>query len=204
LACVLQAPLNVSVAHKIVYSPHVYGPDVAWQDYQRAPNFPANMPPIWDYFFGYLMKSNISDAAVIIGEWGGGYKNVDKINSDAISSYVQSLGMTSNIWWCLNPTSQDTGGLLMNDWVNVDPNKYNLLKSTVVNPTYFYTSGNQICYYNEIPIPTPHPQHPFPLLHLQQHPLLQRKHLLHRSLAQVERFPKQQLLGQLSVVPYLV
>ena len=47
-------PLTIP-ANKLVLSPHVYGPDVHVQPYFEDPNFPENMPAIWDAHFGYLV-----------------------------------------------------------------------------------------------------------------------------------------------------
>jgi endoglucanase len=34
--------------------------------------------------------------------------------------------MTDNFYWCLNPNSSDTGGLLMDDWVTTNEDKLDL------------------------------------------------------------------------------
>jgi len=69
--------------------------------------------------------------------------------------------MTSNVWWCLNPTSADTGGLLNDDWETPNIPKLNLLTKTVPNPTLFYKTADQICFYNYVP-PVPTPPTPLP------------------------------------------
>lgn len=50
----LQAPVRLPVAGKLVYSPHVYGPDVFCQPYFNDANFPHNMPDIWTRHFGWV------------------------------------------------------------------------------------------------------------------------------------------------------
>ena len=37
---VKSSPVTLNMPNKIVYSPHCYGPDVAYQDYFQASNFP--------------------------------------------------------------------------------------------------------------------------------------------------------------------
>ena len=41
-----QHPVNLTKSQKLVYSPHNYGPSVAYQDYFQDPDFPNNMPAI--------------------------------------------------------------------------------------------------------------------------------------------------------------
>ena len=43
--------------------------------------------------------------------------------------------MTDAFFWCVNPDSGDTGGLLNNDWMTPDNNKLALLQKLVPNPT---------------------------------------------------------------------
>jgi hypothetical protein len=43
--------------------------------------------------------------------------------------------MTDNFFWCLNPDSGDTGGLLADDWITPDITKLNLLAGLVPNPS---------------------------------------------------------------------
>jgi endoglucanase len=40
-------PVRLSVPKRLVYSPHVYGPDVDDRDMFRTPDFPKNMPEVW-------------------------------------------------------------------------------------------------------------------------------------------------------------
>ena len=49
-------------------APHTYGPDVYKQPYFDDPQFPANMPVIWDRNFGQFVAQGY---AVILGEFGG-------------------------------------------------------------------------------------------------------------------------------------
>jgi endoglucanase len=120
-------PLDIP-AGKLVLSPHVYGPDVYVQPYFGAPNFPANMPAIWDMHFGYLRDLGY---AVVIGEFGGRYGHGgdarDKTWHDAIVDYMKEKGMTDFFYWSWNPNSMDTGGILKDDWRTVWQDKVDLL-----------------------------------------------------------------------------
>ena len=62
-------PIKLAQQNKLVYSPHVYGPDVFNQTYFAANNFPDNMPAIWDQHFGYIANLTNVTNAVVTGEW---------------------------------------------------------------------------------------------------------------------------------------
>jgi endoglucanase len=108
-------------ANKLVFSPHAYGPDVYWQTEFSSPNFPANMPAIWDRLFGSLVNSQYS---VVPGEWGGkwgknGGNPVDIILQNALIDYYKSHNICNSFYWSWNPNSGDTGGILQDDWKSV-------------------------------------------------------------------------------------
>jgi endoglucanase len=130
--------------YKLVYSPHVYGPAVYNQPYFSAGNFPNNMPAIWDAHWGFVAGQ--TGNAVVIGEWGGTTSGNNGVWLNALASYLQSKGMTDQFWWCLNPNSGDTGGLLLDDWTSPDTAKLNLLASLVPSPSRFSVDTNgQVC-----------------------------------------------------------
>lgn len=110
---------------KLVLSPHAYGPSVAWQDYFGAGNFPANMPTIWDRHFGYLIAKGYT---IVPTEFGGRYVDKDKQWGDAFVSYLRGKGIAGFYYWCLNPNSGDTGGILNDDWYTVNQDKMTLLR----------------------------------------------------------------------------
>lgn len=112
-------------ARRLVYSPHVYGPSVYAQEYFSAGSFPENMPGIWDEHFGFLFEG---DAPVVVGEFGGRYEGQDKIWQDAFVGYLVERGASSFFYWCLNPNSGDTGGLLQSDWQTPEQDKLDLLQ----------------------------------------------------------------------------
>jgi endoglucanase len=109
---------------RLVYSPHVYGPSVYAQPYFSDPSFPDNMPAIWDDHFGYLLDG---EHAVVPGEFGGRYEGSDQVWQDAFVSYLLAKDAHSFFYWCLNPNSGDTGGLLMDDWKTPNMGKVDLL-----------------------------------------------------------------------------
>jgi endoglucanase len=110
---------------QLVFSPHAYGPSVADQPYFKEPNFPNNMPYIWDTHFGYLTSKGF---VVSVGEFGGRYVSQDRIWQDAFIKYLVKKDMTNFFYWSLNPNSGDTGGVLNDDWTTVNKDKMELLK----------------------------------------------------------------------------
>ena len=121
-------PVRLSRPEKLVYSAHDYGPGVFKQGWFGAKEFPANMPAIWDAHWGYLVKENI--APVIVTEFGGRSVGADTegIWQCRLVEYMKEnrIGYT---YWCFNPNSGDTGGLLDEDWTTVIGPKQELLAS---------------------------------------------------------------------------
>jgi len=121
-----EQPVRLDVPAQLVYSTHVYGPDVYPQPWFWDPSFPDNLPGIWDRHWGYLSREGI--APVIVGEFGGRSVGEDKegIWQRALVAYLRGSNF-SYIYWTLNPNSGDTGGILLDDWQSVDPAKQALL-----------------------------------------------------------------------------
>jgi len=119
------APIKLNNQERLVYSPHCYGPSVSNQPYFQDPSFPNNMPPIWEDHYGFVQ--NLTGQSVVVGEWGGPYSGQTRTWLDSYVTYLIAKKMTSQFWWCLNPNSGDTGGLLLDDWVTPVTDKLNLL-----------------------------------------------------------------------------
>lgn len=121
-------PLNIPKSH-LVLSPHVYGPDVYFQPYFSAADFPNNMLKIWNKHFGFAKKKGY---ALAIGEFGGKYGNggnpLDVPWQDAFVTYLLNKNIHNTFYWSWNPNSGDTGGILQDDWKTLQPNKVELLK----------------------------------------------------------------------------
>jgi endoglucanase len=115
-------------SNKLVLSPHVYGPDVFFQPYWDDPDFPDNMPAIWEAHFGFLTGLGYT---VVIGEFGGKYGHGgdprDKLWQDKLIAYMLQKGLTNFFYWTWNPNSSDTGGILKNDWQTIWQDKIDLL-----------------------------------------------------------------------------
>jgi endoglucanase len=118
-------PVQLTIPTQLVYSVHDYPSTVSGQSWFSAPNYPANLPSVWDKYWGYIVKQNI--APVWVGEFG----TLDQTTSDqqwfsSLASYI-GTNKLSFTFWCLNPDSGDTGGLLENDWVTVNQAKQSVL-----------------------------------------------------------------------------
>ncbi len=156
LMAVKDYPVNLS-REKLVYAPHVYGPDVYQQPYFSGPNFPENMDDIWYHHFGYV-KSELG-YPIAIGEFGGKYghdghpKDVEWQN--AFVDWLIKNDICYFFYWSWNPNSGDTGGLLKDDWTTIWEDKYNNLRRLMnhciakfsANPTaqhdYFFISNTK-------------------------------------------------------------
>ncbi|MCA9797228.1 MAG: glycoside hydrolase family 5 protein [Candidatus Eremiobacteraeota bacterium] len=115
------SPIVLQVPNQLVYSTHDYPSTIAWQPWFSDPSYPNNLPLVWDDRWGYLVKNNV--APVLVGELGTKYQTAsDKAWLGKLASYIQASGL-SFTYWCLNPNSGDTGGILADDWVTVNQNK---------------------------------------------------------------------------------
>jgi endoglucanase len=130
-----QFPVRLSVANRLVYSPHEYATSVFDQTWFHAPDYPANMPAIWDKYWGYLYKQNL--APLMMGEFGSTLANpIDKTWLQNLMRYTGSgaTGM-SFTYWAWNPNSGDTGGIVQDDWVTVQQEKQTILQPYLIAPT---------------------------------------------------------------------
>jgi endoglucanase len=128
-------PVRLNVAGRLVYSAHEYGISV----YDRQPwfkeaNFPANLPAVWDHFWGYLHKENI--APVLVGEFGSTLRDpMDVQWLKALMAYLgKGSGGMSFTYWSWNPNSGDTGGIVGDDWLTVNETKQQILGPYLIPP----------------------------------------------------------------------
>ncbi|MBL9123199.1 MAG: cellulase family glycosylhydrolase [Planctomycetaceae bacterium] len=128
-------PVRLNVPGRLVYSPHDYPQSVYAQSWFNSPNYPNNLPEIWDRNWGYLFRQGI--APVLLGEFGSRLattsdqlwfdKMVDYLAGDLDGNGASDLGAgqlgMSWTFWSWNPNSSDTGGILQNDWRTVNREK---------------------------------------------------------------------------------
>lgn len=126
-------PVELNDNSKLVYSPHVYGPSVFMKPIFEDENYPKNLDAIWDEDFGFVPKE--TGHPIVIGEFGGFYDGLDHAWQNHVVKYIvrHNIGF---FYWCLNPNSGDTGGLLSKDWKTPETEKLALLskaKSTKIS-----------------------------------------------------------------------
>jgi endoglucanase len=123
-----QFPVNLSVPDKLVYSAHDYGPEIYKQSWFQAPNFPHNLPTVWQQHWAYLQMESI--APVLVGEFGG-----RSMGQDAGGVWQRSLvdflkvHAINYTYWAWNPDSGDTGGILQDNWTTVNQAKLDILNA---------------------------------------------------------------------------
>ena len=109
----------------LVYSAHDYGPTVFGQNWFSAKNFPKNMPAIWTKHWAYLQENGT--APVWLGEFGGQMSNpAESQYEHALVAFLKQHHI-SYTYWCMNPDSGDTGGILNYDWRTQNQAKLGLL-----------------------------------------------------------------------------
>ena len=124
LAGAKMQPVQLSNRARLAYSPHTYGPSVYEQKYFNDPNFPSNMPAIWEKRFAFLVEAG---TPVVIGEMGGFYTEKDKKWQDWAFSFMRERGI-GVFYFALNPGSKDTGGLLKKDFTEPETAKLAMLE----------------------------------------------------------------------------
>ena len=104
---------------QIVYSPHDYGPSVYAQTwFDKDFTTQTLLDDYWYDTWAYIVEEDI--APLLIGEWGGhmdegkNQKWMELLRDYMIDNHI------SHTFWCLNPNSGDTGGLLSYDFLTWD------------------------------------------------------------------------------------
>jgi endoglucanase len=129
-----QYPVRLSVPGKLVYSPHEYATSVYVQEWFNDPEFPANLPAIWDQQWGYLERQGI--APLLLGEFGSTLADPrDRVWLTELMRYTGSgvSGMDFT-YWSWNPDSGDTGGIVLDDWKTVNTAKQAILQPYLIPP----------------------------------------------------------------------
>ncbi len=120
---------------QIVYSPHDYGPSVyreqAWFHLVEDPtgnsfDTQSLLDEYWYDTWAYINDQDI--APLLIGEWGG---HMDGAENQKWMTLLRDYMINNHInhtFWCLNPNSGDTGGLLDSVFANWDDKKYTLME----------------------------------------------------------------------------
>ncbi|ABX41541.1 glycoside hydrolase family 5 protein [Lachnoclostridium phytofermentans] len=140
-------PINIGTLNsQIVYSPHDYGPSVYNQPwFDKDFTTQTLLDDYWYNTWAYIKDKGI--APLLIGEWGGfmdGGKNQKWMT--LLRDYIVN-NRIHHTFWCINPNSGDTGGLLGYDWQTWDEAKYALLK-----PALWQSNGKFIGLDHQTPL----------------------------------------------------
>ena len=134
-------PVNLGANQdQLVYSPHDYGPLVFEQPWFQG-NFDKTSltNDVWRPNWFYLHENGT--APLLIGEWGG--RLGQDARQDRWMTALRDLIVENGLhqtFWCINPNSGDTGGLLLDDWRTWDETKYALLKPALWQHTGKFVS----------------------------------------------------------------
>ncbi|MCJ8312481.1 MAG: PKD domain-containing protein [Pseudomonadales bacterium] len=117
---------------KLVYSPHVYGPEVYVQPWFKDANFPNNLKYIWEDRFGFVNTEDLGH--MLIGEFGIKNYVPGSVSNAWFEEFLTYIGDRKDgyswTFWAWNPNSGDTGGILENDWSAVNTWKIDYLNGT--------------------------------------------------------------------------
>jgi len=128
-------PVNLVDTRQLVYAIHDYGKSInTTQPWFSDTSYPANLAPLWDDRWGYLVKNDL--APVLVGAFSD-RKGEPAIPPDIVvadqawrqelTTYIDAndLGF---VFWALNPSAEGKAGLLKINWLDVDPEWTSLLK----------------------------------------------------------------------------
>ena len=141
-------PIRLKNVSKLVLSPHSYGPSLYkvpetiqyFPDRFKDPQFPHNLRNHWDENFGFLTEGRRGALGgrafrppMVVGETGGDATccdipgvmqrpGADREYQVELFKYLNAKD-SGYFYFCLNPSSHDTGGLFRDDWVTLDQNK---------------------------------------------------------------------------------
>ncbi|MCR5210284.1 MAG: cellulase family glycosylhydrolase [Lachnospiraceae bacterium] len=115
--------------NKLVYSPHDYGPTVFEQPWFSGNyTYDSLMKDCWHDNWFYIHENGT--APLLIGEWGG-YMTEPNITWMTYMRQLISKNHLNHTFWCFNANSGDTGGLVKDDFITWDTEKYNFVKEVL-------------------------------------------------------------------------
>jgi aryl-phospho-beta-D-glucosidase BglC (GH1 family) len=140
---VKDAPVRLSMANRIIYSPHEYGPGLAesfgitpFLEYLNEPTFPNNLDNRWNAAFGYIHDQQI--APVLVGEFGGPGTTTATRDGQWQTKFVEYLDQRDMSWayWAWNANAYDLGGgLIQDDWKTLRSDRIAMLKPILEEAT---------------------------------------------------------------------
>jgi len=125
-------PINLgNYQNKLVYSPHDYGPTVYQQPWFEGDyDYNSLMNDCWYDNWFYIHEEKI--APLLIGEWGG-FMTEPNITWMTYMRQLIKENKLNHTFWCFNANSGDTGGMVLDDFVTWDEEKYTFVKEVLWN-----------------------------------------------------------------------
>lgn len=115
--------------NKLVYSPHDYGPAVYQQPwFGNGYTYDSLYNDCWHDNWFYIQEEGI--APLLIGEWGGFMTEPNLTWMTYLRKFIKT-NRINHTFWCFNANSGDTGGLVKDDFVTWDTEKYNFVKEVL-------------------------------------------------------------------------
>ena len=115
--------------NKLVYSPHDYGPAVYQQPwFGSGYSYNSLYKDCWRDNWFYIQEDGI--APLLIGEWGGFMTEPNLTWMTYLRKFIKT-NKINHTFWCFNANSGDTGGLVKDDFVTWDTEKYNFVKEVL-------------------------------------------------------------------------
>jgi endoglucanase len=137
-------PVRLSRLDKLVYSPHEYGSGVFPQAWFSDRTFPNNLYRRWEIGFQYIARLKL--APILVGEFGGhkiGYWSKEGVWQRQFMDYLGENNLNF-AYWSWNPNSDNTGGILKDDWRAVDGRKQRYLSKLLGKIGFVGTTTAQI------------------------------------------------------------
>jgi endoglucanase len=120
-------PVRLSKMNKLVYSPHEYGEGVYPQSWFNDRTFPNNLYRRWEIGFQYIARLKLTP--ILVGEFGGhkiGYWSKEGVWQRQFMDYLSENNLNF-AYWSWNPNSDNTGGILRDNWRSIDGRKQRYL-----------------------------------------------------------------------------
>lgn len=115
--------------NKLVYSPHDYGPTVYEQPWFKGGfTYDSLYKDCWYDNWFYIQKTNT--APLLIGEWGGFMTEPNLTWMTYLRKLIKD-NKINHTFWCFNSNSGDTGGLVKDDFMTWDEDKYAFVKEVL-------------------------------------------------------------------------
>lgn len=115
--------------NKLVYSPHDYGPAVYEQEWFKGSyDYESLKKDAWND--NWLFIHDSKTAPLLIGEWGGFMTQPNLKWMTYLRQLIKEKRL-NHTFWCFNANSGDTGGLVKDDFVTWDEEKYEFVKEVL-------------------------------------------------------------------------